>query len=64
MSGTLVMLISLGLSDKVIAKAIEEGMAQGTQYSKIFQNVKDKIQQFSQFIGKSCIPGSVQQIGM
>ena len=55
---------TLKVIDKVIAKAIEEDMAQGTQYSKIFQNVKEKVQQFSQFIGKSCIPGSVQQIGM
>ncbi len=55
---------TLKVIDKVIAKAIEEDMAQGTQYSKIFQNVKEKVQQFSEFIGKSCIPGSVQQIGM
>lgn len=44
------------IADKIVSKAIQEGMAQGLHYREIYQMVKSRIETFATLHGKSSIP--------
>ena len=46
-------LSTLEAADRIIAKAIKDGMEQGLHYKEIYKKAKDNLDQFSQIIGKT-----------
>jgi hypothetical protein len=52
----------LSITDTIIARALEEGMALKIHYKQIFQDVKTKVMQFAKLYGKSSIPDALVQI--
>jgi hypothetical protein len=54
---------TLTIADTIISRAIEADMAADVPYKQIYQNVKSKIQQFTELFGRSTIPGDTLQIG-
>lgn len=56
-------LVTLQMVDTVVARTLEADMAAGVPYKQIYQNVKNRVQQFADLFGKTEIPGTLQ-IGM
>lgn len=51
----------LASADIAVSKAIQEGMEQKMHYKDIFQYAKQRLEQFSELIGKSPVPVLIQQ---
>jgi len=53
-------LVTLQMVDTVVTRTIEADMAAGVPYKQIYQNVKNRVQQFADLFGKTEIPGNLQ----
>ena len=56
-------LVTLKVVDRIIERALLEGMAAGVHYKKIYTDTKARVQQFVEMYGKTEVPGTILQIG-
>lgn len=55
-------LSTIQIADRIVSKAIKEGMEQKLHYKEIYQMAKSRIEIFSVIHGKSTIPNQLKQI--